>query len=151
MRFADPELLPLLLIPAGYAVYRWVRRTRAPSERLALPPFGFLEKARPSRRERLQRVLPLLRILGGALLVVALARPQTPRDVREIRLRSRNIMLALDISSSMKAGDFQPGNRLSVARKVVTDFVKRRKGDLVGLVLFAGRAFLQAPLTPDLA
>ncbi|HZI74733.1 MAG TPA: VWA domain-containing protein, partial [Gemmatimonadales bacterium] len=71
--------------------------------------------------------------------------------VREIRLRSRNIILALDISSSMKAGDFQPDNRLSVARKVVTDFVGRRQGDLVGLVLFAGRAFLQAPLTPDLS
>jgi Ca-activated chloride channel family protein len=60
-------------------------------------------------------------------------------------------MLALDISSSMKAGDFQPGNRLTVARRVVTEFVQRREGDLVGLVLFAGRAFLQAPLTPDVA
>jgi Ca-activated chloride channel family protein len=70
--------------------------------------------------------------------------------VQEIRLRSRNIMLALDISSSMKAGDFRPGNRLAVARRVVSDFVQRREGDLVGLVLFAGRAFLQAPLTPDL-
>jgi Ca-activated chloride channel family protein len=59
-------------------------------------------------------------------------------------------MLALDISSSMKAGDFQPGNRLAVARKVVTSFVERRQDDLVGLVLFAGRAFLQAPLTPDI-
>src|SRR3954469_12307707 len=150
MRFADPQLLTLLLIPAGYAVYRWLSRTRAPSERLALPSFDFLGEVRPSRRERLQRALPLLRILGGALLVVALARPQTTRDVREIRLRSRNIMLALDISSSMKAGDFQPGNRLSVARRVVTEFVHRRQGDLIGLVLFAGRAFLQAPLTPDL-
>src|SRR3954454_13550132 len=150
MRFADPQLLTLLLIPAGYAVYRWLSRSRAPSERLALPSFDFLGEVRPSRRERLQRALPLLRILGGALLVVAVARPQTPRDVREIRLRSRNIMLALDISSSMKAGDFQPGNRLAVARRVVTEFVHRRQGDLVGLVLFAGRAFLQAPLTPDL-
>ena len=58
-------------------------------------------------------------------------------------------MLALDISSSMKAGDFQPGNRLEVARRVLADFVRRRDGDLMGLVIFAGRAFLQAPLTPD--
>src|SRR3954470_5265838 len=132
MRFANPELLTLLLIPAGYAVYRWVRRTRAPAERLALPSFDFLAEVRPSRRERLQPVLPLLRIVGGVLLVIALARPQTTRDVREIRLRSRNIILALDISSSMKAGDFQPGNRLSVARQVVTGFVHRRQGDLIG-------------------
>jgi len=96
------------------------------------------------------RWLPALRLLGLVLAIVALARPQAPRDLREIRLRSRNIVLALDISSSMKAGDFQPGNRLAVARRVVSDFIQRRHGDLVGLVLFAGRAFLQAPLTPDL-
>ena len=58
-------------------------------------------------------------------------------------------MVALDISSSMKAGDFKPGNRLMVARKVLADFVRERDGDLLGLVIFAGRAFLQAPLTPD--
>jgi Ca-activated chloride channel family protein len=86
---------------------------------------------------------------GLALLVLAFARPQLPHDVREIRLRSRNIMVALDISSSMKAGDFQPGNRLEVARRVLKEFVQEREGDLIGLVIFAGRTFLQAPLTPD--
>jgi Ca-activated chloride channel family protein len=80
---------------------------------------------------------------------VALARPQLPHDVLEIRLRSRNVMVALDISSSMKAGDYQPGNRLEVARRVLAEFVAKRQGDLIGLVIFAGRAFLQAPLTPD--
>jgi Ca-activated chloride channel family protein len=58
-------------------------------------------------------------------------------------------MLALDISSSMKATDFKPGNRLEVARQVLGDFARRRQGDLLGLVIFAGRSFLQAPLTPD--
>jgi Ca-activated chloride channel homolog len=150
MRFADPELLLLLLFPLGYALWWWLRRRQPPPERLALPAFAFLPPVPLSGRERWRRALPLFRIVGGILLVVAVARPQASREVREIRLRSRNIILALDISSSMKAGDFQPGNRLSVARKVVTDFVGRRQGDLVGLVLFAGRAFLQAPLTPDL-
>jgi len=88
-------------------------------------------------------------MLALALLLVALARPQVPHEVRQIRSKSRNIMLALDISSSMKAGDFQPGNRLMVARQVLADFSRERKGDLLGLVIFAGRAFLQAPLTPD--
>jgi Ca-activated chloride channel family protein len=151
MRFADPELLALLVLPAGYALHQWLRRKQAPAERLALPSLEFLPDIRPGLRERLRRALPVFRLVGGVLLVLAMARPQLPRDIREIRLRSRNIMLALDISSSMKAGDFQPGNRLSVARRVVTDFVQRRHGDLVGLVLFAGRAFLQAPLTPDLS
>jgi Ca-activated chloride channel homolog len=151
MRFADPELLLLLVIPLGYALWWWLRRRQPPPERLALPALAFLPAAPLSGRERWRRALPLLRVAGGILLVLAMARPQASREVREIRLRSRNIILALDISSSMKAGDFQPGNRLSVARKVVTDFVGRRQGDLVGLVLFAGRAFLQAPLTPDLS
>jgi Ca-activated chloride channel family protein len=115
-----------------------------------MPALGFLADVPVSNRVRWRPLLKVLRISALILLVIALARPQTPKDVREIRLRSRNIMLALDISSSMKAGDFQPGNRLTVARKVITDFVQRRTGDLVGLVLFAGRAFLQAPLTPDL-
>jgi Ca-activated chloride channel family protein len=72
-----------------------------------------------------------------------------PHEVRQIRTKSRNIMIALDISSSMKAGDFKPGNRLMVARRVLGDFTRQREGDLLGLVIFAGRAFLQAPLTPD--
>ncbi|HEY3012382.1 MAG TPA: VWA domain-containing protein, partial [Gemmatimonadales bacterium] len=151
MRFADPVLLALLVIPAGFALQRWLTRRRPPPQRLALPSLGFLANRAVAGRARWRPLLPLLHTTGLTLLVLALARPQTLRDVREIRLRSRNIMLALDISSSMKTGDFQPGNRLTVARRVVTDFVHRRQGDLVGLVLFAGRAFLQAPLTPDLA
>jgi len=93
--------------------------------------------------------LSAFRVGGLALMVLALARPQRLHDLREIRLRSRNIMVALDISSSMKAGDFQPGNRLEVARRVLHEFVQQREGDLIGLVIFAGRTFLQAPLTPD--
>src|SRR3954469_8428113 len=151
MRFADPGSLILLLLPAGYAAQWWRTRRRPPRLRLGLPALAFLSDQPRSRRARWRPLLKVLRISAMVLFVVALARPQVPRDVCEIRLRSRNIMLALDISSSMKAGDFQPGNRLSVARRVVTEFVHRRQGDLIGLVLFAGRAFLQAPLTPDLA
>jgi Ca-activated chloride channel family protein len=151
MRFADPAVLAALLLPAAYAVHRWHNRRRVPADHLALPTIDFLEDQPARGRARWQPLLIVLQLLGVALLVLALARPQTPKDVREIRLRSRNIMLALDISSSMMAGDFRPGNRLAVARRVVTEFVRRREGDLVGLVLFAGRAFLQAPLTPDVA
>jgi Ca-activated chloride channel homolog len=149
MRFADPGFLPLLALPVAYAFRHWQARRRVPAQRFALPSLGFIADQPVTGRARWRPVLAVLRTLSLSLLVFALARPQVPRDVREIRLRSRNIMLALDISSSMKAGDFRPGNRLAVARRVVGDFVQRRQGDLVGLVLFAGRAFLQAPLTPD--
>jgi Ca-activated chloride channel homolog len=151
MRFADPEFLVLLILPVAYAAHWWHTRRRPPPLRLGMPALGFLSDLPVAGRARWRPLLKLLRVAAMALLVIALARPQLPKDVREIRLRSRNIMVALDISSSMKAGDFQPGNRLAVARRVLTEFVQRRSGDLVGLVVFAGRAFLQAPLTPDLA
>jgi Ca-activated chloride channel family protein len=149
MRFADPLLLLVLLIPLGYAAHGWTRRRRVPREHIGFPALAFMMDAGSSRRARWRPLLGALRMSGLALMVLALARPQLPHDVREIRLRSRNIMVALDISSSMKAGDFQPGNRLEVARRVLNEFVQKREGDLVGLVTFAGRTFLQAPLTPD--
>jgi Ca-activated chloride channel family protein len=149
MRFADPLFLLLLAVPLGYAVQAWLRRRRVPAEHLAFPALGFLGTVPSSRRVRWRPLVGTLRVVGLGLLVLALARPQLPHDVREIRLRSRNIMVALDISSSMKAGDFQPGNRLEVARRVLAEFVEKRQGDLIGLVAFAGRTFLQAPLTPD--
>lgn len=147
MRFADPLFLLLLAWPAVLAWRTWRRRT--PPARIGFPALGFLDGAPPSGRTRWYRVPDALRFLALALLIVALARPQQPHEVREIRSRARNVMLALDISSSMKATDFQPGNRLEVARQVLAEFARRREGDLLGLVIFAGRAFLQAPLTPD--
>ena len=149
MRFADPVYLLLLLVPAAIAWARWRRRRQAPEERIGFPGLGFLAGAPVSRRSRWPWLPDALRLVGLALLIVALARPQVPHEVRQIRSKARNIMIALDISSSMKAGDFKPGNRLMVARKVLADFTHDREGDLLGLVIFAGRAFLQAPLTPD--
>ncbi len=149
MRFADPLLLLFLLLPLGYALWTWLRRRQAPSTYVGFPALALLAGEPSSPRTRWRRLPAILRASGLVLLIVAWARPQVPHDVREIRLRSRNIMVALDISSSMKAGDFQPGNRLEVARRVLDEFVQRRTGDLIGLVTFAGRTFLQAPLTPD--
>lgn len=147
MRFADPFVLVLLGLPAALAWRAW--RRRMPPTRIGLPALGFLDGAPISRRARWSRLPEVLRVVALTLLVLALARPQQPHEVREIRSRARNVMLALDISSSMKAADFQPGNRLEVARRVLAEFARRREGDLLGLVIFAGRAFLQAPLTPD--
>jgi len=149
MRFADPLYLILLLVPTGWAWLRWRDRRRRPAERIGFPGLAFLAGAPTTPRARWSWLPDALTMLGLALLIVALARPQVPHEVRQIRSKSRNIMLALDISSSMKAGDFRPGNRLMVARQVLADFTRERKGDLLGLVIFAGRAFLQAPLTPD--
>lgn len=149
MRFANPYWLLLLAVPLGWALWRWRQRARPPAEHVAFPTFAFLDVAPRTARERWRWLPDLCRGLGLALLIVALARPQVTSSAETIHVRSRNIMLALDISSSMKAGDFQPGNRILVGRRVLSDFIRRRDGDLMGLVIFAGRAFLQAPLTPD--
>jgi Ca-activated chloride channel family protein len=147
VRFADPLLLAILPIAL---IFLW-RRQRLSANSSALPYSleGAIREIPRSRRERFRRMPPWLTTLGFTLLVVAFARPQLPTGREEIKLRSRNILVALDISSSMKAKDFQPGNRLAVARSVLREFVLKRDGDLVGLVTFAGRAFLQAPLTSD--
>jgi len=150
MRFADPLWLLLLLGPLVWAVMLWRRRRQPPPARIGFPGLAFLAGAPATPRARWPWLPDTLRLFGFVLLIVALARPQVPHEVREVRSRSRNIMLALDISSSMKAGDFKPGNRLMVARRVLADFVRERQGDLLGLVIFAGRGFLQAPLTPDI-
>ena len=149
MRLASPLALLLLLFPLGYALRAWIRRRRVPREYIGFPALSLFTDEAPTPRARWRPLLGVLRFSGLALLIIALARPQRLHDVREIKLRSRNIMVALDISSSMKARDFQPGNRLEVARGVLDEFVQRRQGDLIGLVTFAGRTFLQAPLTPD--
>lgn len=150
MRFADPLFLVLLLVPIGYGIRAWMERRRVPVQYIGFPALRLLPDEPSPARARWLPLLTALRVAALSLLIVALARPQLPHDVQETRLRSRNIMVALDISSSMKAGDFQPGNRLEVARRVLDEFVQQRKGDLIGLVTFAGRTFLQAPLTPDL-
>lgn len=149
MRLAEPWILALLALPLFELWRRWRARRRPPPERIEFPALRFLSGAPATLRTRWPWLPNALRLLGVGLLITALARPQTPEHVEDIRIKSRNLMIALDISSSMKAGDFQPGNRLQVARRVLADFVRRRDGDLMGLVIFSGRAFLQAPLTPD--
>ena len=149
MRFADPWLLLLLAIPVAMAVRLILRRRQPPEERIGFPTLELLTSEPTPRRARWRMLPDALRLAALALLLAALARPQVPHEVREVKSEARNLMLALDISSSMKATDFKPGNRLEVARRVLGDFARRREGDLLGLVIFAGRSFLQAPLTPD--
>jgi Ca-activated chloride channel family protein len=82
-------------------------------------------------------------------MVMALARPQAEHGYRELTTQGLNIQITLDVSGSMKAEDFRPRNRLFVAKRVIADFIGKREGDRVGLVVFAGKAFTQVPLTTD--
>lgn len=100
-------------------------------------------------RARLARGLPLLRWIALALLVVALAGPRLGRTRVQSHSEGVDIVLALDISGSMQALDFAPGNRLDAAKDVAREFIAARVGDRVGLVVFASSAYTQCPLTTD--
>ncbi|MFC1567153.1 VWA domain-containing protein, partial [bacterium] len=95
------------------------------------------------------KVLFIIRIFVLVLLIFALARPQKGLETEEISTEGYDIVLCLDTSSSMKAEDFDPQNRLAAAKDVVTEFIKDRKHDRIGLVVFSGIAFTQCPLTVD--
>jgi Ca-activated chloride channel family protein len=92
-----------------------------------------------------------LRALALTALVTALARPRSPGEIRDVTMNGRNIVLALDVSSSMKARDFAPDDRITAAKRVLERFIDERPGDFMGLVVFASRPFTQAPLTDDRA
>jgi Ca-activated chloride channel homolog len=94
-----------------------------------------------------------LAFLGLALLIIALARPQRVEDKREVRSEGYDIMLSIDLSTSMRAEDFEREgeriNRLQAIKPVIQAFIERRPSDRIGIVLFSGRAYTMAPLTFD--
>ena len=101
-----------------------------------------------SVRYYLRHVPFVLQALAVALLIVALARPQSASDNQSVSTEGVDIVLALDISTTMEARDLRP-NRLEAAKEVASKFVMDRKGDRMALVLFAGESFTQVPLTTD--
>ncbi|MGH7549767.1 MAG: vWA domain-containing protein [Gemmatimonadota bacterium] len=137
-------LLLLALVPAAWL---WSRRRRRRA--LVLPALAAARELPTTWRERLRAAPEILRMLAFVLGVIALARPQELEAGRPVTSSGVDIVLALDASGSMKAEDFQPRNRLEVAKQAATDFIENRSSDRLGLVSFAGQAVTQAPLTLD--
>lgn len=131
-------LLPLLLL-----LWLWRRRRRE----YRPPALGFSAAGWLPGRETAPRWPGGLVALGFLLLTVSLARPQEGVRQSELESRGVDIVLSLDVSTSMRAEDFQPDNRLAVAKRVAEDFVRARARDRLGLVAFAATAFTQCPLT----
>ncbi len=133
----------LLLLPAWW----WSRRRRRPVA-IAFPGAATLA-AVVTRSSRMARVLVSLRLLAVVAMIVALARPRAGAREDQILSEGIDIIVALDISSSMLAEDFQPQNRLEVAKARIKDFIMARQGDRIGLIAFAGEALTQVPLAVD--
>jgi len=146
LRFADPQWLwtalagPLLLVAA------WLRERRGSF--IAFPGLSTVAGS-AGWRARLRHLPTALAALGLVLGSVALARPQSGSVKRDVTTRGVDIVVALDVSGSMAAEDFQPRNRLAVAKEVVAEFVQRRPNDRVGLVIFAGQSLTKVPPTTD--
>lgn len=149
MQFANPGMLWLLLVcPLLTGWWIWRRRSTHPS--LAISTTGpFRKLGRPVRQFGLYAMYAL-RILALGCLIVCLARPQTRDAWRTSKTEGTDMVIALDISSSMLARDFKP-DRLEAAKKIAANFINGRENDNMGLVVFAGEAFTGVPMTTDRA
>ncbi len=136
-------LVALLALPLVW----WVRRKVA-IRAMPFAPLDIVVKAAP-KPSRVRRWMFRLRLIGLVGCVLALAHPYARGGERRETRDGIDIMLAFDISSSMLAEDFQPQNRLEVARAKVKEFVTLRESDRIGVVSFSGEALTQVPLTAD--
>lgn len=142
--FASPYvLLLLLLIPFWWL---WRRGRRSPA--IVFSRADVLARGRRGGAFT-RRMLGILRILLLSGLIVALARPRSGAHTENVDSEGINIVVAIDLSSSMLSEDFQPQNRLEVAKDKVKQFILGRHSDRIGIVAFAGEALTQVPLTVD--
>lgn len=145
--FLHPEYfyLLLILIPMiGW--YIWKQHIANAS--LQISSLKFFSKIGKSRKTYFRHIPFVLRCLALISIIVALARPQSTNQLRNVTTEGIDIMISLDISGSMLAMDFKP-NRMEVAKEVAIDFIKGRPNDRIGLVIFAAESFTQCPLTLD--
>lgn len=147
MTFANPEYLILLFLLMPYvAWYLLCHLKQSPSISVSTAaPFIHAHK---SLRQRLIHLPFLCRFACFALAIVALARPQTTDNWSTKNIEGIDIMLCMDVSTSMLAEDLKP-NRIEAAKQVAVEFINGRPNDNIGLTLFAGEAYTQCPMTVD--
>lgn len=150
MRFAYPLCFFIFFaVLAGIFLYVnfWKKKLFNPV--IIFPRVKLLEPYNSGLRERLFKFLNILKYVALFLIIVACAGPQRGSVGGYSKNQGIDIIIALDASASMRSLDFSPLNRMEAAKKVVQDFIKERKNDRLGLVVFADFAFTQCPLTTD--
>ena len=147
-RFESPELLWLLLLVPLISILRGREGSTAAvrfSTTLLARQIAMLVRSQPGR------FLVSLRLLALSTLIIAIARPQLGSGTSEIEASGIDIVLTVDLSSSMWAHDFEinnkPSDRLTVVKQVMEDFIKKRPNDRIGIIAFAGEPYLVSPLT----
>jgi Ca-activated chloride channel family protein len=150
MTFAHPFLLLLLLL---LPVLAWLKGKHGRQPAFLYSSVQLVKGITGITRSHVGRTLRTLRWLALALFIVALARPRIDQGETRITASGIDIVLTLDLSGSMAAEDFelqdQQVNRLVIAKDVLKKFIQKRASDRIGLVAFAGQAYIAAPLTLD--
>jgi Ca-activated chloride channel family protein len=148
LTFAQPYwFLLLLLVPVF--VFLYIRRRNKQQASLRLSNIDWLkDKPGKSLRQKLIFIPFSLRMLALIFLIIVMARPQSSLQRKKVNIEGIDIIMALDVSGSMRAMDLKP-NRLEAAKKVAQQFIDQRPNDRIGLVIFSGEAFTQCPLTTD--
>lgn len=145
--FKNPEYFYLLLVLIPMLAWYIFRFRKSGASIRFSSTMGFSSVTK-SWKHYLRHAPIVLQMLGISLLVVALARPQSSSSWENVTTEGIDIVISLDISSSMLARDFNP-DRLEAAKDVATKFISGRPNDKIGLVVFAGESFTQCPLTTD--
>ncbi len=146
-RFADPQFLLLLLV-IPLLIFWYFKKQKGRGATLKFSHLGFVKEIQRASSVQARHLLFILRLFVLTLLILGFARPQSGIKGEEVITQGIDIILAMDISSSMLAEDIKP-NRVEAAKQVAAEFIKGRKNDRIGMVVFAGEAYTQCPLTID--
>lgn len=139
----------MLLVPLGLGIWFYFKRTHRAYGAITFSNLDEAEKIGPTLSAMMRPYLPVLKIAALVIFIVALARPQKGQRTEELVTRGIDIILCIDTSESMLAEDFKPLNRLDAAKQAALEFIKGRRYDRIGIVVFAEMAFTQCPLTLD--
>jgi Ca-activated chloride channel family protein len=147
IQFANHYYFLLLLVIIPVIAWKYFFRKKMQAA-LTVPTVVAIEKIRKTWKVRLRWVPVCLLLLAYVAFIVALARPQSSFRLSDVEVEGVDIVLALDISGSMRAMDFRP-NRMEACKKVAEEFILGRPTDRIGLVVYAGEAYTQCPVTSD--
>src|SRR5574344_803833 len=147
MTYANIEYLFLLLLLIPYILWYFLRRKKSEPTLQMSDTYAYRFTPK-SLKVRLMHLPFLLRIITFTMIVLVLARPQTSNSWKNTEVEGIDIMLAMDVSTSMLAEDLKP-NRIEAAKAVAAEFIAGRPNDNIGLTIFAGEAFTQCPMTTD--
>ena len=150
MFFEYPKLLWLMVVPALVALhYIWIELSgRRPHMRVSTSVPWM--QGRRSLMSLLRHVPFLLRVFALVMIVIAIARPRSSQEMERVDTEGIDIILAMDVSTSMLARDFTP-DRINASKDIAIEFIAQRPSDRMGIVVFAGESFTQCPLTTDRA